>query len=90
MENFSDLYITNNLKIKIMAKNQTMELARNIIAEIDDQIRRANNLIQIYEIGHGSVIVNDMSEEEIKIRIDETENWKYNLEKLRDFVIYKA
>lgn len=73
-----------------MANKQPLEIARNIINEIDDQIRRANNLIQMYELGHGSIIVNEMSKVERDIRIDEMESWKYNLEKLKEFVIYKA
>lgn len=71
-------------------QKQTLEVVRNIITEIDDQIRRANNLIQMYEIGKGSIIVNEMSKVERDIRIDEMETWKYNLEKLKEFVIYKA
>lgn len=63
---------------------------RNIIKEIDEQIRRANNLIQMYEIGKGSIIVNDMSKEEKDIRLDEMENWKFNLNQLKEFCIYKA
>jgi hypothetical protein len=63
---------------------------RNIINEIDEQIRRANNLIQMYEIGKGSIIVNDMSKEEKEIRMDEMETWKFNLNQLKEFCIYKA
>ena len=69
---------------------QSLEVVRNIIAQIDDQTRRANNLIQIYELGHGSVIVNEMSKEERDIRMDEMETWKFNLNQLKEFCIYKA
>lgn len=82
------MYKSNNKNN--MANKQPLEIARNIINEIDDQIRRANNLIQMYELGHGSIIVNEMSKVERDIRIDEMESWKYNLEKLKEFVIYKA
>jgi hypothetical protein len=71
-------------------QKQSLEVVRNIISEIDDQIRRANNLIQMYELGHGSIIVNEMSKVERDIRIDEMESWKYNLEKLKEYCIYKA
>lgn len=73
-----------------MATKQSLTVVRNIITQIDDQIRRANNLIQMYEIGKGSIIVNDMSKEERDIRLDEMENWKYNLEQLKQYCIYKA
>ena len=69
---------------------QSLEVVRNIITQIDDQTRRANNLIQIYELGHGSVIVNEMSKEERDIRMDEMETWKSNLNQLKEFCIYKA
>ena len=69
---------------------QSLEVVRNIITQIDDQTRRANNLIQIYELGHGSVIVNEMSKEERDIRMDEMETWKFNLNQLKEFCIYKA
>ena len=69
---------------------QSLEVVRNIITQIDDQTRRANNLIQIYELGHGSVIVNEMSKEERDIRMDEMEIWKFNLNQLKEFCIYKA
>lgn len=71
-------------------KTNELEVVRNIITQIDDQIRRANNLIQMYEVGHGSIIVNDMSKEERDIRMDEMETWKYNLNKLKEYCIYKA
>ena len=32
----------------------------------------------MYEIGKGSIIVNDMSKEEREIRLDEMETWKFN------------
>ena len=71
-------------------QKQTLEVVRNIISQIDDQIRKTNNLIQVYELGHGSVVVNGKSKEEIAIRLDEMENYKYNLEKLKEYCIYKA
>ena len=79
------------IKTNIMANTkQSLEVVRNIITQIDDQIRRANNLIQMYELGHGSVIVNEMSKEERDIRMDEMETWKFNLNQLKEFCIYKA
>ena len=82
--------ISLNPKNKMANQKQTLEVVRNIITQIDDQIRRANNLILMYEIGKGSIVVNDMSKEEREIRLDETETWKYNLEKLKEYCIYKA
>jgi hypothetical protein len=63
---------------------------RNIIKEIDDQIRKANNFITLYGLEKGSSLINDMSKEEKEIRKDETENLKEQLIKLKEYCIYKA
>lgn len=65
-------------------KNQTMELARNIIAELDREIKTAKNIIEMVQ-------TNEMYEGELRHHL--VEDWnshKRTLENLRDFVIYKA
>ena len=67
-----------------MAKNQTMELARNIIARLDKEIITKKSIIKMIEN-------DEQYEGEIKEVLiqDWTENMK-TLERLRHFVIYEA
>jgi hypothetical protein len=67
-----------------MAKNQTMELARNIIARLDKEIATKKSIIRMIES-------DEQYQGEIKEILiqDWTENMK-TLERLRDFVIYEA
>jgi hypothetical protein len=67
-----------------MAKNQTMELARNIIAELDKEIKTKKSIIKMIETDEQ--YVGEVREMMIQ---DWTENLK-TLERLREFVIYKA
>jgi hypothetical protein len=71
-------------------KNQPLEIVRNTINHIDNEIREINNLIFIYEAGHGSVLVNGMSESERNVRISVLEEVKERFKSLKEFVIYKA
>jgi predicted RNase H-like nuclease (RuvC/YqgF family) len=65
-------------------KNQTMELARNVIAELDKEITQKRKVIEMIERS-------DEYKGEIKemLIMDWTDNMK-TLERLREFVIYKA
>ena len=65
-------------------KNQTLELARNIIAELDREIKTAESIIEMIK-------TNDEYQGELKeqLLMDWDTHWK-TLKRLRDFVIYKA
>jgi hypothetical protein len=67
-----------------MAKNQTIELARNIIAELDKEIKSKKGVIEMIKV---------MDKHTPEIKEEFIQDWEDNLktlEKLRDFVIYKA
>lgn len=69
---------------KMATKNQTMELARNIIAELDKEIASKKSIIRMIE--KDEQYVGEIREILIQ---DWTDNLR-TLERLREFVIYKA
>lgn len=71
-------------------KKESLDVVRNTIYQIDDEIRKINNLIQLYEFGHGSVKVNGMSKSEREIRISVLIDMKDRFNELKHFVIYKS
>jgi hypothetical protein len=81
----SFVIINKHLKLKTMAtKNQTMELARNVIAELDKEIKTAKSIIEMIK-----------SSEEYTGELEEIllQDWDTHLKtlvRLRDFVIYQA
>jgi len=71
-------------------KNQPLEIVRNTIDKIDGELSKAKHTMFCYEHPHGSANTNSLSKKEIELGIKSTYELIWALERIREFVIYKA
>jgi hypothetical protein len=75
---------------KSTTKNQPLEIVRNTISQIDVELGKAKHKMFCYEHPHGSAETNSLSKKEIELGIKHIQEFIWSLERLKDFVIYKA
>ena len=72
------------------AKNQPLEIVRNTIFQIDNELGKAKHKMFCYEHPQGSAETNSLSKKELEIGMIEVQQFIWSLERLKEFVIYKA
>ncbi len=71
-------------------KNERLEIVRNTILKIDDELSNVKNALFSYEHPHGSKKTNSLSEKELEIGKKHLQEFIWSLERIKEFVIYKA
>ena len=71
-------------------KNERLEIVRNTILKIDDELSKAKHKMFCYEHPHGSKETNSLSEKELEIGKKHIQEFIWSLERIKEFVIYKA
>jgi len=71
-------------------KNQPLEIVRNTIQKIDVELTKANSIMFSYQHPMGSSRTNSLSKEELELGMKEVQEFIWSLERIKEFVIYKA
>jgi len=73
-----------------MANKQPLEIARNVIAKLDERISMRISIIKMLENAEHNYMGQELSKDTIEQLLIENNDFLNDLQSLREFVIYKA